>query len=178
VLGTYDMTVSSAVMLVDDDLAYVTDRYSGGFTRVIDIGNEMVPIQSTAVGPSRAGGRPGLIERLSTDHLLIGGFNLNSSLGAELQILDVSDPANPVETGAKYTPGVRHYDMAVRHGFAYIACDKSIRIVDVRDLREPEVVGTIPAPRSWGIDTTPACGVAAVDDWGLITFPTAVRSVP
>jgi len=176
-LGTWPMTVASAVAVVGDQ-AYVTDRYESGYTRVIDVTDPTALAETTAVGPRPLGGRPGLLARLPDERLLVGGFNLNNLVGARLEVLDVADPANPTVTGSVLTPGYRHNALAVRNGFAYVASDGPVLVIDVRDPRQPHWVDTVPTPRSWGVDVNARCGAAGADDWGLVVFRTAVRDVP
>jgi hypothetical protein len=60
-----------------------------------------------------------------------------------LLILDVSDPANPVETGRAYIT-TRIEDIFVQSGYAYVAdALQGLTIVDVRDVRNPRVVGKV-----------------------------------
>ncbi len=181
-LGTpFPMTVASNVALFGD-LAYVTDRFNsstgGGFTRVIDITDPESLTQTTAIGPRPISGRPGLIERMPNDQILIGGFNINSGVGGRLEIVDVSDPANPIVRGHELTSGFRHTALAYSHGFAYVTTEGPICIIDVRDPREPWWVGRVPVPRQSGVDVSARCGAAGVDDWGLVTFRAAIRTVP
>ncbi|MDF1699998.1 MAG: hypothetical protein P1V36_02405 [Planctomycetota bacterium] len=177
VLGTYGMTVPGDVALFGD-LAYVADRYSGGYTRVIDISDPANLTQTTAIGPRPLGGRPGLLAEMPNDMLLIGGFNLNDLIGGRLEVVDVSDPANPVVTGHELTSGFRHSSLTVAHGFAYVATGGPICVIDVRDPRQPWWIGRIPMPRQTGVDVNATCGAAGVDDWGFVTFRAARRQVP
>ena len=181
VLGTYPMTVPSGVALFGN-LAYVTDRFNsnsgGGFTRVIDVTDPENLTETTAIGPRPIFGRPGMIERLPNDHVIIGGFNLNSGVGGRLEVVDVSDPANPVVTGYELTSGYRHSALAYSNGFVYVASEGPVSIIDVRDPRSPWWVGGVPMPRQSGVDVSAKCGAAGADDWGLVTFRAAVRQVP
>ena len=176
-LGTFDMTVSRNVMAFGE-LVYAADGYAGGYTRIIDTTDPTNLVQTNAIGPRAIGGRPTQLTRMPGDQILITGFNINSLVGARVEIVDVSDPANPVVTGHELTSGYRHNATAVRNGFAYIASDGPMLVIDVRDPRAPYWVDTVPTPRGWGVDVSARCGAAGVDNWGFITFRTAVREVP
>lgn len=116
--------------------------------------------------------------KTGTNEMLVGGFNINSALGGRVSMVDTTDPANPIETGFVLTSGYRHNAVAVRHGFAYIASDGPILVIDIRDPRQPVWVDTVAMPRGWAVDIGDGYGAAAVDDWGLVTFRAAVRDVP
>ena len=177
VLGSLAMTVPSSIALFDD-LAYVTDRYANGFVRVIDVTDPTNLTEVGTLGPRPLGGRPGLALKTGTNEMLVGGFNINSALGGRVSMVDTTDPANPIETGFVLTSGYRHNAVAVRHGFAYIASDGPILVIDIRDPRQPVWVDTVAMPRGWAVDIGDGYGAAAVDDWGLVTFRAAVRDVP
>jgi len=58
-----------------------------------------------------------------------------------LLILDVSDPANPVEMGRAYIT-TRIEDLAVQSGYAYVVdALEGLAVVDVREVRNPRMVG-------------------------------------
>jgi len=58
-----------------------------------------------------------------------------------LLILDVSDPANPVEMGRAYI-STRIEDIFIQSGYAYVVdALEGLAVVDVRDVRNPRVVG-------------------------------------
>ncbi len=62
-----------------------------------------------------------------------------------LLILDVSDPANPVEMGRAYDVNFSIIeDLFVQNGYAYLVdAYNGLAIVDVRDVRAPRVVGKV-----------------------------------
>ena len=84
-------------------------------------------IGQTLLGPAR--------------QVVVQGNYAYMGVGCGLLILDVSDPAWPVEMGRAYI-STRIEDLAVQSGYAYVvdALD-GLAIVDVRDVRNPRVVG-------------------------------------
>ena len=63
-----------------------------------------------------------------------------------MQIIDVSDPLNPVVDATLDTPYGNLEDIAVSGDHAYIAAYPAVIIVDVSNPQEPVVVGSIPVP--------------------------------
>ncbi len=72
---------------------------------------------------------------------MAGSYAYVADDGKGLRIIDISDPANPSETGYYDTPGYA-YDVAVAGNYAYIAdYYQGLRVIDVSDPAHPVQVG-------------------------------------
>jgi len=74
---------------------------------------------------------------------------VTSSTG--LQVVDISDPSNPLVKGSVDTVGVMGipypYDVATSgDGYVYVGSSKTLKVVDVQDPTSPAVVATLPMP--------------------------------
>ena len=69
-----------------------------------------------------------------------------------LQVIDVSDAANPILTGAVDTPALAR-GVAVSGGVAYVADDDSgLQVIDVSDPSSPAIIGAVALPGSaWSV---------------------------
>ncbi len=81
-----------------------------------------------------------------------GGLAYVADSSAGLRIVDVSDPANPVEIGALDTTG-RTYDVQVLDNLAYVADGRDgLKIVDISDPFAPVEVGAVDTPDlAWSV---------------------------
>ena len=68
--------------------------------------------------------------------------------GTLLSVLDVSDPAAPVETGSLATSGYATA-VSVSGSHAYVACDEVMLVIDVSDPSAPTQVGSWDLPDFW-----------------------------
>ena len=73
------------------------------------------------------------------DYAYIAGWD------ADLWIIDVSDPASPVEVGFCETRGLA-YDVAVAGRYAYVADGIGLRVIDVSDPASPVEAGYYDTP--------------------------------
>ncbi len=82
-----------------------------------------------------------------------------------LQVIDVSDPANPVILGSVDTPGFA-IGVAVSGAVAYVADGSGLQVIDVSDPGSPVIVGSVDTPgRAFGVALSGA--VAYVADVAL-----------
>ncbi len=77
--------------------------------------------------------------------VVVQGYYAYVGVSCGLLILDISDPANPVEMGRAYDVEFTIIeDVFVQNGYAYLVdAYNGLAIVDVRDLRNPRVVGRV-----------------------------------
>lgn len=70
------------------------------------------------------------------------GFLYTTNADFGLEILDVSDAAQPVVVGRFETLGQKLHELVVQNSYAYVAdADRGLRIVDVSDPLRPSLVG-------------------------------------
>jgi len=123
---------------------YVANGNNG--LRIIDVSN---PINPQEIGSYVSG--------TYIRNLCVSGnyaFICDNAIG--VRIIDILDPTNPVEVSNIYNPLYR--DVTVKDNYLYVAAYsflKSLDIVDISDIVNPHIVGSI--------DSMP-CKVIAVDD--------------
>ena len=88
---------------------------------------------------------------------------------AGLRVIDVSNPAAPVEVGFLDTGGL-WFDVAVVDGMAYIAGGAGLHVIDVSNPASPVEVGVLDTPGR-------AKGLAVVGDVAYIADDTALRVI-
>jgi len=123
---------------ISGNYAYVV-VYESGF-QIIDISD---PNKPRAVGGHRATGYAagvavsGSYAYLTTDRR----FELTNYVGGGLEVIDISNPANPRLVGSYSSPGAGA--VAVSGSHVYVAEDAGVRVIDISNPGEPEVVGSI-----------------------------------
>ncbi|MBZ0263886.1 hypothetical protein K8I28_04385, partial [bacterium] len=91
-----------------------------------------------------------MLSMMETDYaynVVIAGEYAYVADGNEgLRVIDVSDPANPEESGSYDTPG-RAHDVVVAGDYAYVADSGSgLRVIDITDPANPEGIGFCDTP--------------------------------
>ncbi len=83
-----------------------------------------------------------------------------------LRVIDVSNPAAPVEIGALDTPDCA-YDVEVVGDLAYVADSRisGLRVIDVSNPAAPVEIGALDTPESSARDVEVVGGLAYVADW-------------
>jgi hypothetical protein len=146
----YDVAVSGAY-------AYVSD----GSLRVFDLGDPAHPVEIGFLPLS------GYVSTLavSGQHVYIAG-------GTGLYVVDVSDPAQPFETGSATIASGHIYDIAAADGFAFLAADDAgLRVIDASDPAHPfETAFYTPPQIVVGVYTTGGYVYAAGWRSGLYIF--------
>ena len=80
------------------------------------------------------------------DVAVAGGYAYVADYTAGLQVVDVSDPANPLTVGGLDTSGWA-YHVAVADGYVYLADGPSgLQVVDVNDPSNPVIVANVAVP--------------------------------
>jgi hypothetical protein len=100
----------------------------------------------------------------------------NYALG--LRVIDVSNPAAPVEVGSIDTPDLA-CDVSVVGGLTYVADGTSgLRVVDVSDPAAPVEVGSIDTPgNARGVYTLPAEANAQTQNGAIWSLPLLTRCI-
>ncbi len=138
--GVYPAPNSVQELFVEDGFLYAAAREAG--LRIYDLTDPSTPVE---VGFWDSPGNES-IRNVFVDREFAYLTSINPK---GMWIIDVSDPAAPVELGMwEYVSSAFPYDIAVRDGFAYVACDYyGIRIVDVSDPAAPFEAGAV--DESW-----------------------------
>jgi hypothetical protein len=77
--------------------------------------------------------------------------DLGNNYVSGLQIIDITDPANPTLKGSYDTPGFA-YELAISGNYAYVADWYSLQIIDVSDPANPTFKSSYSIPDSaWGV---------------------------
>lgn len=75
---------------------------------------------------------------------VVGNYAYVAYGNSGLEIVDISDPANPYRVGTTGSMGSTSWDLYVTDGYAYMANDDAgLKIVDVRDPENPHLVSTL-----------------------------------
>lgn len=129
--------------------AYVADGAAG--LQILDLSN---PDALTRVGGTSTPGRALKVEVVTRPN---GVFALIADGENGFQVVNVSDPANPV-LGIKIATGTYAYSIAVSGNYAYVGGDigDGVKIINVTDPAAPSLVGLMSA---WGTSSAPAISV-------------------
>lgn len=135
---------------VAGDYAYIAD---GGLLntglRIVDISDPASPAEASFF-PIEIQTADGFLPARAESVVAANGYVYVAAGTAGLRVVDISDPAAPIETGFYDTPG-RADNLAVVGHYAYVA-DGDLRIVDVSNPIAPAEVGFYDVP---GMLSTP-----------------------
>jgi len=133
-LGGYDTSgVASAVQVVGT-IAYVADGDAG--LQVIDVSNPAFPIFQSRFATISYAGDVKVVGNIA--HVLS-----RSAVQGGLEMVDVTDPANPALVGSFYFEANFFGSLDVVDGFAYVATgDSGLQILDVGDPAAPALAGS------------------------------------
>jgi len=167
-LGTPDAEDVEVV----DGLAYVADGTSG--LRVIDVSNPAAPIEIAALDTPGYAVDVEVVDGLAylADRVVFlpGPSGIPSYVGpASLRVIDVSNPAAPVELGAVGT--FLGLAVEVVGGLAYVAGD-ALRVIDVSDPAAPVERNALFAPQ-----TDRVVDVKLVDGLAYVASSKGVRMI-
>jgi hypothetical protein len=138
-IGGLDTPGTAAGVVVENNVAYVADRFSG--LRTIDVSNPAAPQNLGFVDT------PGSAYAVA----LAGSMAYVADNDAGLEVIDVSNPASPQIVGTANTPGYA-VQVAVAGNFAYVCDYSSLQIVDVSIPSSPQIVGSASSQGpSWGV---------------------------
>lgn len=146
-------------LVIDNDVAYVADWFSG--LHLYDISDRRRPrlLSSfhTRGSPKGVVVRNGVAYVADDDH--------------GLQILDVSNPRQPRQLSSLLTAGLA-YTPVLAGDLLYLASHRGgFQIVDVKDPARPVLVADVDTPgKSWSIQVRGAYAYVADDDPGLLIF--------
>ena len=159
-LGSYE-TDEMAVnqVLVEGNTAYISDNLGteGTYTIFYQYGPAVRPgnLQMVDVSNRRNPVRAGAYQTrsqiwsLAVGHEAVGHGDVGHVAGesvyvatGDLYIVDVSEPAHPVETGVYRTPG-EIFDVSVADNDAYVtAGNRGLQVLDVSDPRQPIAISS------------------------------------
>jgi hypothetical protein len=145
----YDSGAVASIIGISGNYLYITTADASGHysLRVLDISEAGAPVEVNSL--TLAGSSP--------THVFSGGLSVENELGFialedGLQVIDVSNPAAPVNAGVYHTPGPVH-SVTARGRYAYVAYDTApdegmldtrLQIVDFAQPGHPRVVGGFP----------------------------------
>jgi hypothetical protein len=149
---------------VHEGLAYVAALEAG--LRMVDVSNPARPVETGAYVPPLTGGinrnytgsgpEPAVqfYDRQGVNAVAVrqtAGQVLAhvAALGAGLRLVDVTNPARPVELGALTPAEGGIVDVVLAHGYTYVANPaEGLQIIDASEPAQPRIVGS--DPRGWG----------------------------
>src|SRR5262245_11775920 len=169
---------------ISGGLAYVANGTSG--LTIVDVSNSATPFVRGVLGThaySRGVTVAGSLVYLTE----VGLGSANTSVQhATLRLVDVSDPANPVEIGGLAMPetlapdfldGAFQAEIEGRH--AYVANGRAgLQIVDLANPAYPATVASIGTARSWEIDFSSGRAYVADALYGVHIFEAANPAAP
>jgi hypothetical protein len=124
--------------------AYVADGgFLGSGLRIVDISDPAQPAEVSFL-PMKIQIAEDFLPARAEDVAVANGYVYLAAGTAGLRVVDVSEPAAPVEVGFYDTPG-RADNLTVAGHYAYLA-DGDLRIVDVSDPTAPTLVGFYDVP--------------------------------
>ena len=134
-VATVASSTNPRCLLVSGSLAYVAET-SGGL-KIYDIGNPAAP---SLVGTDPASGL------VTVRRLALSGTRLALTDGRQINLLDVSNPASPVQLASNVPPGYV-FDLAANATHVFAACGGAgLRILDNSTLGTVGTYATTPAP--------------------------------
>jgi hypothetical protein len=177
---TYNPHEELNLLAAIDGYVYLSPWHSRQWLRIVDLSNP-------AVQPVEVGAYYTPYPGYPSDVEVAGGFAYVATWGSGLRVLDVSNPAQPVEVGAFDTPRVEGYnnvlyvqEVAIGGNFAYAGGSiYGLQMVDVSDPTQPVEVGVydaIPLIRDF-VMSADTLYVAAGED-GLVILRYAPTSYP
>jgi len=157
IIGLIDSLGYGHDVAVRSGLAYVS---VGEYLRIIDVSAPAQPTQVAKLKlPNSAFGLD-----------LSGNYCYVADWYGGIQVVDVSDPTNPVIAASCPTPYAAAVDLVVRGDYVYYSDVQGFGILDVSDPRKPNPVAyeSLPLPAvSWGIDAMSTMVFVALGDDGL-----------
>ena len=135
-LNTFGNFADMAKLVVDSNYAFVVDGYYG--MRVFDLTDHTNPGEIAVWGPGIYQDKVECI--VKADNLVYLGMR-----DYGLVILDVSDPANPTETGSCEGFEIT-WDLALGNGFIYGVASGGVNFIDVSDPTNPQYIHTYNPP--------------------------------
>ncbi len=108
-----------------------------------------------------------------------GNYAYVADADAGLQVIDVSNPANPQRVGGYDTSGYA-YGVAVSGNYAYVAdCDAGLQVIDVSNPANPQRVGGYDTSGyAYGVAVSGNYAYVADGDWGLMILGPRRRESP
>ncbi len=177
-IGVYSIPEYVYDVDVAGDLAFVVSRsghndYSD--LTILDISDPSDSLfLSSEVGSYRSSG-------LAFYAVSVSGTDAFIASGDSLQIIDISDPANPAYESAIVTAGTAR-DVFVSGNYAYVAdTDSGLQVIDVSDPSNPDLVGNYlhdPADSAWGVFVSGNTAYVAYGNAGLVLVDITTLSSP
>ena len=131
-VGSFDNSVGAGDVEVVGGLAYITDHGYGSL-RIIDVSDPTAPIE---IGAFAAEFAPIDVEVVGELAFLADQLRLPGSpcCGSALRVIDVSNPAAPVEVSA--LPQTFIFDIGASEGIVYVA-SFDLKVIDVSNPSAP-----------------------------------------
>lgn len=149
IVGRHDVRGYTMAVAVSGHYAYVTDSYMSNVLMVLDVSNPANPVQ---LGMCGVGGYPNAVAVSGNYAYIAGEIHLGTSPyhAGRLDVIDVSNPANPVRVGGYDLMGSPANGVAVSGKYAYLAATMwtssanhggLLKVVDVSNPANPVWVG-------------------------------------
>jgi hypothetical protein len=138
--GGYDTSGSAQGVAVSGNYAYVADDVAG--LQVIDVSN---PANPQRVGGYDTGGYAQVVGVAVSGNYAyvaeIGRWTGSNYVGGGLEVIDISNPANPQRVGGYDTNGIA-WGVAVSGNYAYVVNgDAGLQVIDVSNPANPQRAG-------------------------------------
>jgi len=147
---TEDLRGASGNAAFADPYLYVTLGEQG--LQVVDVSHPARPALMGRYSIAKSGtSTGGLVVSGAYAYLIEQSYEENANIG-QLEILDISDPANPQPVGSvEITDRFSSARVAIAEGYAYLAlalcsndtCSGSLKVIDVSDPVKPHLVGAL-----------------------------------
>jgi hypothetical protein len=179
--GGFPFTGTVDAVAIHDRTVYVGEGWPGDYgLHVLSIADSAHPRR---IGFTDSVDEPNHISLRDSYAYLTTGYEWSG-----FQIVDISDPTNPLEVGAVTSPDVLAggYDVALAGDRAYVADGGAVRLMDVSDAHAPRLVHARYSDRLGDIYSVAADGHTVfftdwsdlvVLDWTNATSPTVVADM-
>ena len=108
---------------------------------------------------------------------VVGGLAYVADGSSGLRVIDVSNPAAPVEVGSIDTPDFA-YGVSVVGGLAYVADGSSVRVIDVSNPAVPVELGSIETEFAYGVSVVGGLAYVVDSFFGLRVVAVSHPALP
>jgi len=184
VLVNHVETLGHAItaLAVIDDVLFASE-YSGGHEGAggllaFDVSTPSSPVQISRLAPQYDLGRVAVVD--DTHVAVVDSVYVENQqpLTHYLQIVDVSEPTNPVRIGSVEIDNLA--DISVDGDYVFVTSEKTgLQIIDIANRTDPQVVGTIVTPdTAWDVALADHRAYVADGRTGLQIVDISVPAVP